>query len=58
VLGSSSWLPVPEFGIRIALGEMADLVVRGQRVLPKRAQELGYTFKYPTLKPALKDLLK
>ncbi len=58
VLSSPAWLPVPEFGVRVALGEMADLVVRGQRVLPKRALELGYSFKYPTLKPALKDLLK
>lgn len=58
VLGSPSWLPVPEFTLRIALGEMADLVTRGQRVLPKRALELGYSFRFPTLKPALQDLLK
>jgi len=57
VLGSPSWLPVPEFTLRIALGEMADLVTRGQRVLPKRALELGYSFRFSTLKPALQDLL-
>jgi uncharacterized protein (TIGR01777 family) len=57
VLGSPSWLPVPEFGLRVALGEMADLVVKGQRVLPKRALELGYTFRFPELAPALRDLL-
>jgi uncharacterized protein (TIGR01777 family) len=57
VLGSPSWLPVPEFSLRIALGEMADLVTKGQRVLPRRAQELGYSFKYPELRGALSDLL-
>ncbi|NTU84948.1 MAG: TIGR01777 family protein [Chloroflexales bacterium] len=57
VLGSPSWLPVPELSLRIALGEMADVVVKGQRVLPRRAQELGYSFKYPKLKQALQDLL-
>lgn len=57
VLGSPSWLPVPEFSLRIALGEMADLVVKGQRVLPRRAQELGYSFRFPALAPALRDLL-
>ncbi|NJM05561.1 TIGR01777 family protein [Candidatus Gracilibacteria bacterium] len=58
VLNSPSWLPVPEFSLRLTLGEMADLVVKGQRVLPARARALGYEFKYPALEPALRDLLK
>lgn len=58
VLGSPSWLPVPEFALRIALGEMADLVTKGQRVLPKRVLDWGYTFQFPALKPALQDLLR
>jgi hypothetical protein len=57
VLNSPSWLPVPEFSLRLALGEMADLVVKGQRVLPARARALGYEFKYPTLEAALRNLL-
>ncbi|MFV9505593.1 MAG: TIGR01777 family oxidoreductase [Oscillochloridaceae bacterium umkhey_bin13] len=57
VLGSPSWVPVPEIGLRLALGEMADLVVKGQRVLPRRAQELGYQFRFPELRAALQDLL-
>jgi uncharacterized protein (TIGR01777 family) len=57
VLGSPSWLPVPEISLRVALGEMADLVTKGQRVLPRRAQEQGYSFKFPDLAPALRDLL-
>ncbi len=58
VLGSPSWLPVPEMSLRLALGEMADLVVKGQRVLPRRAQELGYQFRFSELRPALVDLLR
>lgn len=57
VMGTPSWLPVPEFSLRAVLGEMADLVVNGQRALPKKAQELGYQFRYAHLEPALRDLL-
>lgn len=58
VMGAPSWLPVPEAALRVALGEMADLVVKGQRVLPAKAQELGYQFRFSRLEPALRDLLK
>jgi hypothetical protein len=57
VMGSLSWMPVPEFALRALLGEMADLVVYGQRALPKKAQALGYQFRFPQLEPALRDLL-
>jgi uncharacterized protein len=58
VLGSPSWLAVPEFSLRLSLGEMADLVIKGQRVLPRRALELGFQFRFPELRPALEDLLR
>ena len=58
VLNSPSWLAVPEFSLRLALGEMADLVTKGQRVLPHRALELGYQFRFAELRPALEDLLR
>jgi uncharacterized protein (TIGR01777 family) len=58
VMGAPSWLPVPEAALRVALGEMADLVVKGQRVIPAKAQTLGYQFRYAQLEPALRDLLK
>lgn len=57
VISSPSWLTVPQAGLRLALGEMADLVIKGQRVLPKRALELGYQFKFTELEAALRDLL-
>ncbi len=57
VMGVPSWLPVPGFGLKILLGELADNLVHGQRVLPNKAQELGYEFRYPTAQQALHQLL-
>lgn len=58
VLQRPAFLPVPEFVLKILLGEMADLLLKGQRVLPKRALELGYRFQFPKLEQALKEILK
>jgi uncharacterized protein (TIGR01777 family) len=57
VMRSPSWLPVPQLGLRLLLGEMADLVTTGQHALPRKAQELGYPFRFPELEPALRNLL-
>ncbi|KAJ4776582.1 Epimerase family protein [Rhynchospora pubera] len=58
VIGRPSWLPVPEFAIKAVLGEGASVVLDGQRVLPVRAQELGFSFKYPYVKNALRAIAK
>jgi hypothetical protein len=50
-------LPVPTFALRVMLGEGAAMLLTGQRVLPRRTQELGYRFKFPELKAALANLL-
>ncbi|HTO93518.1 MAG TPA: TIGR01777 family oxidoreductase [Bacteroidota bacterium] len=55
-LSRPSWLPVPPFVLRAALGEMADMLLTGQRVVPARLTMLGYTFRYPTLAPALASI--
>ena len=52
-----SWAPVPAFVLRLMLGEMAEMLLTGQRVLPSKAQSLGYRFKHPTLSEALGGLL-
>ena len=58
-LGRPSFMPAPPFALRIALGEMADaLLLSGQRVLPARALDLGFTFKFKTVDEALADVLK
>jgi len=50
------FLPVgpPDALIRLALGEIAVVVTKGQKVLPARAQELGYAFQYPEVIEALR----
>jgi len=59
VLHRPSWLPAPALALRLLLGEMADaLLLNGQRALPARALEAGYTFRYPLLEPALTALLR
>lgn len=50
-------LPVPTFALRALLGEGAEIVLRGQRVLPQRTEELGYRFEFERLTDALANLL-
>lgn len=47
----------PDFVLRMLLGEIAEVITNGQRVLPKRVKELGFDFRFPQLEPALSDLL-
>lgn len=46
-------IPVPAVALRIALGELADTLLTGQRAVPARAQELGFDFEFPTIDSAL-----
>jgi uncharacterized protein len=50
-------LAVPTIMLRAMLGEGADILLRGQRVLPRRTQQLGYEFLFPDLTGALANLL-
>lgn len=57
-MGRPSRLPAPAPLLRLALGEMADaLLLGGQRVLPRRAEDLEFVFRYPHVGPALFDIL-
>ena len=49
--------PVPELALRVLYGEMADIVVYGQRAVPERARALGYRFAHPDLDEALRSAL-
>ena len=54
VLGSKTRLPVPEFGIRLALGEMAEMLLGSQRVSPESLTASGFTYQYPKVIEALR----
>ena len=49
---------VPEFSLRLMLGEFSSVFVNGQRVIPAVLQQNGFSFQFPGLEEALKDLLK
>lgn len=52
-----SFFRVPEFVLKIILGEASEAVIRGVRVVPKKILSLGFKFEYENLTAALKDLL-
>lgn len=57
VMGRPSWAPVPAPVLKLLVGEMSDMLLNGQRVLPAAAQGSGYAFKYATAESALRAVL-
>ncbi|WP_026611052.1 TIGR01777 family oxidoreductase [Methylocaldum szegediense] len=57
ILKRPALLSVPAWFLRLSAGEMAELMLGSQRVLPKRFQGEGFKFSYETLEPALRDVL-
>jgi uncharacterized protein (TIGR01777 family) len=53
VLHRPTLVPVPAFALRLILGEGEMVLTAGQRVVPDAALAAGFTFRYPTLEPAL-----
>ncbi len=53
VLGRPAKIPVPAPALKLALGEMSQLMLEGQRVIPARLQQAGFAFSHPTLREAL-----
>lgn len=56
VLRRPHWLPAPSFAFRIAMGEMADLLLKGQQAIPQKALQSGFKFRFPELNSALESL--
>lgn len=52
-----SLMPTPEFALRLLFGEMATVLLDGQRAIPQRLLERGFTFRFPRAGPALRNLL-
>jgi uncharacterized protein len=53
-----AFLPVPEFALKFLFGEMAEVILGSQRVIPEVALASGYRFRHPELANALKTLLQ
>jgi uncharacterized protein (TIGR01777 family) len=57
VMGRPSFVPVPGPALRLALGEVANTVLDGQRAVPEHLRAAGFDFKYTEVEQAVKDLL-
>ena len=57
VMNRPSWLPAPELILKIALGQMSEMLLHGQRVVPHKIIEAGFNFQFPDLRSALEDAL-
>lgn len=56
-LNRPAFLPAPAFTLRLILGEVADAVLlSGQRVVPAKAERLGFAFQYSQLEKALRAI--
>jgi uncharacterized protein len=50
-------LPVPALALKLLYGEMSEIVTTGQRAIPRRLEELGFSFSQSEIEPALRDVL-
>lgn len=57
VLHRPSWFRVPEFMMKMVVGEAAEFVTGGQRIVPEVLLKKAYNFKFPNVRGALEDLL-
>ncbi len=58
LLNRPALLPAPAWALKLILGEMSELLIGSQRVIPKRILETGFQYKFAVLDDALKDVLK
>jgi len=57
VLHRPSWIPAPAFIMKLILGEFGDVLLKGQRVIPRRLLDAGFHFQYPDIKEALDNII-
>jgi uncharacterized protein (TIGR01777 family) len=58
VMHRPSWLPVPDLALEMLLGDAAQVVLKGQQVLPKRTQSAGFEYQYPAVRQAVEEILR
>jgi len=56
VLGGIALVPTPVFALRLAMGEMADVILNSNRVIPSRLVDYGFNWKFPSLQEAIEDI--
>ncbi len=58
VMHRPSWLRVPAPALRLIIGEMADMVLTGQKVIPRKLLASGYKFRYSNVLEALEAVIR
>lgn len=56
-LNRPALFPMPEFVLKLLFGEMSDLLIYGQNVIPEKLEQQGFKFKFETLDTALNEVL-
>ncbi|MBI5844169.1 MAG: TIGR01777 family protein [Deltaproteobacteria bacterium] len=57
VLKRPAVIPAPAWAVKLALGEFGDAILHGQRGVPTGLSKLGFTFKYPEIEGAMREVL-
>lgn len=57
ILHRPSFIPAPGFMIKLILGEFGSVLIKGQRVIPRRLLDAGFQFKYSNIEDALKTII-
>jgi uncharacterized protein (TIGR01777 family) len=58
LLGRPSFMPAPRIMLRLALGEVGMVLVDSQRAVPQNLLESGYSFQFPEIEAALRNIVK
>jgi len=58
VMNRPALIPVPPFAFQLTLGEMATIILDGQRAIPQKLTEMGFDFQFPEADAALRNLLR
>lgn len=58
ILHRPSFIPAPGFMIKLILGEFGSVLLKGQRVIPRRLLDAGFQFLYPDIEEALKNIVE
>ena len=57
-MGRPAVVPTPGFLLRVAFGEMAGMLLTGQRAVPRHLTQMGYAFRFAEAVAALRDILR